>query len=91
MLSFLILETLDIVVFCFIAFWDLWPFSKIIEFMIITYLHRLLYEVVLYPLVTKPLIKKIKDVEKVDIVDMNFDFNPLSLDVEYQAANNLYR
>ncbi len=36
MLSLLVSETLDIIAFCFIAFWGLWTFSQIIDFAIIT-------------------------------------------------------
>ncbi|MCP3966236.1 MAG: queuosine precursor transporter [Lentisphaerae bacterium] len=90
-LSLLIAELIDIIIFSFIGFWGIWSYSQMIEFIIIAYLTRLLYEVILYPIVTKPLIRKIKNIEKVDIVDSNFDFNPLSLDVEYQADNNLYK
>ncbi|MCP3965113.1 MAG: queuosine precursor transporter [Lentisphaerae bacterium] len=91
MSSLAVSEVFDIVIFCFIAFWGIWTFSQMIEFMVIAYLTRLLYEAILYPLITRPLIKKIKEIEKVDIVDINLSFNPLSLDVKYQDANNLYR
>lgn len=90
-LSLLVSEIFDTTIFCLIAFAGIWPIDKIGEFIFFSYLTKVTYEVIMYPFVTSPLIKKIKIIEKTDIVDINTNFNPILRDVSYEDSNNLYR
>jgi uncharacterized integral membrane protein (TIGR00697 family) len=91
MMSLLVSEMLDTFIFCIVAFAGVWEINAMIKFLILSYCIKLLYEAILYPFVTKPLINKVKKIEKLDVIDIDTKFNPFSMDINYDSQNNLYK
>ena len=90
-LTLLVAEILDTSIFCICAFSGIWEISDMGKFIILSYCIKLTYETILYPFVTKPLINKVKKIEKMDILDIDTNFNPFIMDTHYNSLNNLYK
>jgi hypothetical protein len=88
--SILISEIIDTGLFCCLAFGGSWPFLDIAKFIVISYFTKVTYELFVYKIITKPIIERIKNVEKLDTVDWNTNFTPFSWDVNYNESNNIY-
>lgn len=89
--SLLISEIFDTGLFCLLAFYGIWPIIEMLKFILISYLTKVTYEILIFNFITKPIIAKIKHIEQLDIVDTNTNFTPFSWRVDYTDANNLYR
>lgn len=89
--SLLISEIFDTGLFCLLAFYGVWPLVEMLKFILISYLTKVTYEILMFNFVTKPAINKIKAIEKLDIIDTNTNFTPFSWRVDYTDDNNLYK
>jgi uncharacterized integral membrane protein (TIGR00697 family) len=88
--SLLISEITDTTLFCFLSFYGIWPMEYMIKFILVSYFTKITYEIVVYSIVTKPLIAIIKREEKSDIIDWNTDFSPIKWEINYDESNNIY-
>ncbi|STX84014.1 Uncharacterised protein [Legionella donaldsonii] len=60
------------------------------KFILVSYFTKITYEIVVYSIITKPLITIIKREEKSDIIDWNTDFSPIKWEINYDESNNIY-
>lgn len=60
------------------------------KFILVSYFTKITYEIVVYSIITKPLITIIKKEEKSDIIDWNTDFSPIKWEINYDESNNIY-
>jgi len=60
------------------------------EFILVSYFTKITYEIVVYSIITKPLITIIKREEKSDIIDWDTDFSPIKWEINYDESNNVY-
>lgn len=60
------------------------------KFLLVSYFTKITYELVVYSFITKPIISFIKRSEKLDIVDIDTNFNPLRWSVNYTDKNNMF-
>ena len=88
--SLLISEITDTALFCFLAFYNIWPIEHMMKFILVSYFTKITYEVVMYSIITKPLINIIKNKERSDIVDWDTNFSPIKWEVNYDESNNIY-
>ncbi|HIF0226759.1 queuosine precursor transporter [Fluoribacter dumoffii] len=88
--SLLISEISDTSLFCFLSFYGVWPVEYMMKFILVSYFTKITYEIVVYSIITKPLIMIIKNEEKSDIIDWNTDFSPIKWEVNYDESNNVY-
>ncbi|HHI9989721.1 TPA: queuosine precursor transporter [Legionella pneumophila] len=88
--SLLISEISDTTLFCFLAFYGIWPMEHMMKFILVSYFTKITYEIVVYSIITKPLITIIKEEEKSDIIDWNTDFSPIKWEINYDESNNVY-
>ncbi|HHX3463949.1 TPA: queuosine precursor transporter [Legionella pneumophila] len=88
--SLLISEITDTTLFCFLSFYGIWPMEYMMKFILVSYFTKITYEIVVYSIITKPLITIIKREEKSDIIDWNTDFSPIKWEINYDESNNIY-
>ncbi|HHU0079784.1 TPA: queuosine precursor transporter [Legionella pneumophila] len=88
--SLLISEITDTTLFCFLSFYGIWPMEYMMKFILVSYFTKITYEIVVYSIITKPLITVIKREEKSDIIDWNTDFSPIKWEINYDESNNVY-
>lgn len=88
--SLLISEISDTTLFCFLSFYGIWPIEHMMKFILVSYFTKITYEIVVYSIITKPLIAIIKREEKSDIIDWNTDFSPIKWEINYDESNNVY-
>lgn len=86
-LSSIVAMTIDNFLFFTIAYWNVMPFSEMVEFSSSGYLAGLIFEWATIPF-TMLIIKKLKQIEHVDIFDIDTNFTPFSLDVDYDSSRN---
>lgn len=60
------------------------------KFILVSYFTKITYEIVVYSIITKPLITIIKREEKSDIIDWDTDFSPIKWEINYDESNNVY-
>lgn len=82
--------TTDTLLFIIIAYSYVIPFDQMLSFSIRVYVFKVFYEFIAIPF-TMWVINKLKVKENLDIFDVNTDFTPFSLDVEYSEVNNKRR
>lgn len=88
--ALLISESINTGLFCIIAFVGVWPLVAMVKFLMLSYLIKIMYELSVYRLVTKPVITYIKAKERMDIMDCHTHFTPFSWSVSYTKDDNLY-
>ena len=88
--SLLISEISDTMLFCFLSFYRIWPIEHMMKFILVSYFTKITYEIVVYSIITKPLITIIKREEKSDIIDWDTDFSPIKWEINYDESNNVY-
>jgi len=76
--------------FCFLSFYGIWPIEHMMKFILVSYFTKITYEIVVYSIITKPLITIIKREEKSDIIDWDTDFSPIKWEINYDESNNVY-
>lgn len=88
--SLLISEVLETWLFCILAFYGVWPLEDIARYMVWSFFTKVTFELIVYGILTKPLVEYIKRQEKSDIIDWKTDFSPLKWEVNYDETNNIY-
>lgn len=88
--SLVISEVLETWLFCVLAFYGVWPMEEIAKYMIWSFFTKVTFELIVYGILTKPLVNYIKQKEQSDIVDWNTNFSPLKWEVNYDESNNIY-
>ena len=58
--------------------------------MLLSFFTKVTFELIIYGILTKPVIAYIKKIEKSDIVDWKTNFNPFSWSVNYDDTNNIF-
>ena len=74
--------TVDNFLFLSVSYWHVLPFYEMIQFSSRSYLLGLIFEWLSIPFITF-IAKKLKSIEHVDVFDINTNFTPFSLDVDY--------
>lgn len=88
--TLVISEVLETWLFCILAFGGIWPYEQMARYMILSFFTKVTFELIVYRILTKPLIEFMKRQEKSDIVDWNTNFTPFSWEVDYMDTNNIY-
>lgn len=88
--SLVISEVLETWLFCILAFGGIWPYSQMARYMILSFFTKVTFELIVYGIITRPLIELIKKQEKSDIIDRKTNFTPFSWTVDYDDTNNIY-
>ena len=88
--SLLVSEISDTTLFCLLAFYGIWPIEHMMKFILVSYFTKITYEIVIYSIITKPLINTIKREEQSDIIDWNTNFSPIKWEINYDESNNVY-
>jgi queuosine precursor transporter len=86
-LSSIIAMTIDNFLFLSIAYWGVMPFSEMLKFSSRSYYIGLIFEWITIPFIAS-ITTKLKKIEYVDIFDINTNFTPFSLDVNYDDSEN---
>lgn len=68
-------EAFDTVIFIFISFWGTMENSVIFQMMLFQYLFKVCYEILFTP-ITYAVVNKLKEVEGIDTLDENVNYNP---------------
>ncbi|CAH0537767.1 queuosine precursor transporter [Vibrio marisflavi] len=89
--SLLVSEMVDTGLFCLIAFYGVWPIENMLHFLVFSFCTKVVYEVIMYPIVTKRVIDWFKRAEQSDMLDSNTNFSPFRWEVDYNQDNNLFR
>ena len=89
--ALLISELFDSSIFCILAYSGLWPFHHMVKFIMFSYITKVMYELIVFKHVTKPIIEYVKKVEKLDIVDTDTNFTIFSWEADYDERNNCYK
>lgn len=89
--SLVLSEVLETWLFCLLAFYGIWPLEKMAEYMVVSFITKVTYELIVYGILTKPIIEFIKRKEELDIVDWNTHFTPFAWAVDYDETNNIYK
>jgi uncharacterized integral membrane protein (TIGR00697 family) len=79
--------TVDNFLFLFVSYWHVLPFYEMVQFSSRSYLFGLVFEWLSIPLTTF-IAKKLKSIERVDVFDINTNFTPFSLDVDYNKKSD---
>lgn len=85
--SSVIAITVDNFLFLTIAYWDVMQFYEMTEFSSKSYILGLVFEWSAIPFISL-VTKKLKLLEQTDIFDINTNFTPFSLDVDYTDSEN---
>ena len=88
--SLAISEVIETWLFCILAFYGTWPLEEIARYMIWSFFTKVTFELIVYGILTKPLVQYIKKQEKSDIIDWGTNFSPLKWEVNYDESNNIY-
>lgn len=88
--STIMATSIDTPLFVFIAFHNTMGSTEMIALICSVWLIKCLVEIGLLPFSIK-LAKILKKKEKLDIFDINTNFNPLSIEVDYPISNNKYK
>lgn len=70
-------EAVDSFLFIFIAFFGIIPLSGLITMVFSIYIIKVIYEILITP-ITYLIVKKLKDIEGMDIYDRGIDYNPFT-------------
>ncbi|MCL9782654.1 queuosine precursor transporter [Vibrio sp. S4M6] len=89
--SLLVSEMVDTGLFCLIAFYGIWPLSSMLHFLMFSFSTKVVYETIMYPIVTKPVINWFKRAEQSDTLDSHTNFSPFKWEINYKQENNLYK
>lgn len=79
--------TVDNFLFLSVSYWHVLPFYEMVQFSSRSYLLGLIFEWLSIPFITF-IAKKLKSIEHVDVFDINTNFTPFSLDVDYTGHND---
>jgi hypothetical protein len=88
--STIISTSIDTPLFVFIAFNQTMGSNEMITLIYSIWLIKCIIEIALLPFTIK-LAKVLKQKEQLNIFDINTNFNPLSIDVDYPRSNNKYK
>lgn len=78
---------IDTFIFCSVAFFGTMSNANLLQFILNMWLIKIMFEVVGLP-ISIYLVKKLKQVEQIDMYDRSTNFNVFSLDVNYAAKDN---
>ena len=81
-------NAIDTIIFGFLAYSDIMPLQDLIFLILRMYCKKIIQIIILLPIAVF-LIKKLKEAEKVDIIDTDTNFSPFLLDLSYTDSNNL--
>lgn len=79
--------TVDNFLFLSISFWNVLPFHEMVQFSSRSYFLGLIFEWLSIPIITLTA-NKLKSIEHMDVFDINTNFTPFSLDIEYTNNKN---
>lgn len=80
--SSIVAMTIDNFLFLLLSYWQVLPLNKMIEFSSTSYLLGLIFEWSCIPFIIY-ITKKLKSIEHSDIFDIDTNFTPFSLDIDY--------
>ena len=86
-LSSIVAMTVDNFLFLSIAYFDVMPLSEMIRFSSQSYIIGLIFEWSAIPLIAF-VTCKLKSIEHIDVFDINTNFTPFSLDVDYSTTDD---
>jgi len=89
--SLLVSEMLATGMFCLIAFYGVWPLENMLHFLVFSFSTKVVYEVIMYPIVTKRVINWFKRAEQSDMLDTHTNFSPFKWEIDYNEENNLFK
>ncbi|SHH92184.1 hypothetical protein VA7868_00910 [Vibrio aerogenes CECT 7868] len=89
--SLFISEMIAVGLFCFIAFYGVWPMIDMLHFLVFSFCTKVLYEIIMYPIVTKRVILWFKRAEQSDMLDSQTNFSPFRWEIDYSEENNLFK
>ena len=89
--SLLVSEMVSTSLFCLIAFYGIWPIENMLHFLVFSFSTKVVYETVMYPIVTKRVIEWFKRAEQSDMLDSHTNFSPFRWEIDYGEENNLFK
>ena len=62
-----------------------------LHFLVFSFSTKVVYEVIMYPIVTKRVINWFKRAEQSDMLDTHTNFSPFKWEIDYNEENNLFK